>query len=145
MAMINRYLDEYINVLCWAIAIQESLPTKYTQVGAIWAPPESGYTCIYEALGNLVAQEQTHINIALPRSPGVTPPIGPPRNTQAPTLKLRIQMIAIRSPNSFDAGWISHFIDSEAIACILPFQSWGQHTFKQSQQWHMLVERGDDG
>jgi hypothetical protein len=141
--MINSYLDEYIKDLRRALAIQQSLPTKYTQVGAIWAPPESGYTWIYEAVGRLVAQEQTHINIALPRSPAVTPNRRPPTASDLFTeTRLDIQMIAIRSPNSFDAGWISHFIDSEAIACILPFQSWGQHTFKPSQQWNLEARDG---
>jgi hypothetical protein len=144
--MENKSLDEYIKDLRRAIAIQGTLPAKYTKVGAIWAPPEAGNTWIYEAVGRLVAQEQTHLEIPLPRSPGVTPPSGPPRNTQAPALKLRIKMIAIRSPGpDFDAGWISHFVDSEAIACILPFRSWNEHTFTPAQQWQPLIEGGDDG
>jgi hypothetical protein len=144
--MENKHLADYLQEIQAAIAMEGGIPNEFLEFGAAWGETAYDLGRLCASLKELVVNGQTSMEIMLPRRIEGTPSRCPPTRNSFIQIRLDIQMFAICAPGpGASGGWLSHFVDSEAIAVILPFESWDEQTFSPNQQWHMLIERGDDG
>ena len=134
--MENKHLADYLHEIQVAIATEGDMPSEFLEFGAAWGTPAYGISRLCEHLKGLVAAGKTRMQIGVPVAAAPTPQRCPPTCNSFIEVSLEIRMYAISVPGpDAEIGWISHLVDSEAIAVILPFKPWNKHTFTPAQNY----------